>query len=146
MTITKRGEYHYGEGHEDLHDLIELYAKAAGFSAEVFADAYCACEAKVFELYVDDEEGVAVRVCTACGADHPIGDSAQFLDEAELQQCECPCGAASFEVSSGACLHEDSDAVKWFYLAGRCTSCNFVAVFGDWKNEHESYEVLLSAT
>jgi hypothetical protein len=49
-----------------------------------------------------------------CGSEHPIGDSAEYLANAEPEECECPSGGGSFEITAGVALHGGSDDVKWF--------------------------------
>ncbi len=86
------------------------------------------------------------RRCRALrgGAEHPIGDSADYLEAASLDACACECGGESFEITGGVSVDETSGAVRWFYLGGRCVACGLTAVYGDWTNEHESYETLLA--
>jgi hypothetical protein len=92
----------------------------------------------------DDTQGVAVRTCVACEAEHPIGDSEEFMDEAELDECACPCGGEAFEISVGVSLYDDSEDVRWLYLGCRCPGCGLTAVYGDWKNEYIGYGGLLA--
>jgi hypothetical protein len=47
---------------------------------------------KRFRLSLDDAEGVAVRTCVGCHPEHPIGDGDACLEDAELEECACPCG------------------------------------------------------
>src|SRR5262245_30323958 len=102
MALRKRGKWWYGTCQTDIRAEIVRYSKEGGYLAEHFADAVCSCGNKVFALYLDDTAGVASRVCVACDADtHPIGDSAEFMDESEEEQCTCPCGAEVFEISVG---------------------------------------------
>ena len=39
--------------------------------------------AATFTLDTDEDAGVALRTCTACGNEHYMGDSASYADEAE---------------------------------------------------------------
>ena len=52
-----------------------------------------------FRLSLDDDEEAAVRRCVACMAEHPIGDSSEYLKDAELEECACPCGSEEFEIT-----------------------------------------------
>jgi hypothetical protein len=101
------------------------------------------CGGKLFWLFLDDTQGAAVRICVSCDDEHPIGDSQAFLEEAELEECVCPCGEDEFEVTAAVSLYEGSADVKWFYLGCRCPKCGLVACYGDWKNEFEGYQELL---
>jgi hypothetical protein len=144
VTIEKRDDYSYGESQADLREEIESYAAAVGYAAEHFADARCQCLSSRFQLSLDDNEGAAVRACVECGARHPIGDSSDYIEDAELEDCACPCGCESLEITVSVSLYQRSKAVRWFYLGCRCTACGLVAVYGDWKNEHDDYTALLA--
>ena len=144
MGLHKRGKYRYGDGQSDIREEVTRYSKHNAYVAQHFADAACRCGAKVFQLLLDDNEGAAIRRCTACSTEHPIGDSADYLDDAELEECACPCGAEDFEITVGVSRYEESEHVKWLYLGCRCPSCGLVAVYGDWKNEYEGYRDLLA--
>ena len=82
-------------------------------------------------------------MCLKCRNEHPIGDSSDYLDEAELEECECPCGNELFEITVGISLYSDSEDVKWIYIGCRCPQCELTACYGDWKNEYEDYRKLL---
>ena len=150
--FPQRGNYVSGKARrplvwgntQDLHDEIRSYSALAGDPAAHFADSVCACASRRFKLTFDDDQGVAVRRCVSCDADHAIGDSAEFLEEANLDEAQCPCGAEELEISVGVSLYGDSDAVRWLYLGCRCPKCGLVAVYGDWKNEFEDYRALLA--
>lgn len=78
-----------------------------------------------------------------CGDEHPIGGSAEFLVDAELKECECPCGHDCFEITAGVSLYEGSEDVRWLYLGCRCPACGLIARYCDWKKEYEGYRELL---
>jgi hypothetical protein len=144
MALKKRGKHRYGDGQADIRDEIKRYSKGNEYLAEHFADARCKCGGTLFQLALDDDEGAAVRKCTACAAEHPIGDSDEYLDEAELGECACPCGGEQFEITVGVSLYENSEDVRWLYVGCRCPSCGLTAVYGDWKNEFNGYKKLLA--
>jgi hypothetical protein len=91
-----------------------------------------------------DEQGAAVRVCAACGLEHPIGDSAEYLAEAELEQATCVCGKDVFEVVVGVSLYDGSEDVRWLYIGCRCPACGLTGCYGDWKNEFNGFRDLLA--
>ena len=95
------------------------------------------------ELAIDEEVGAAVRTCSKCKSEHPIGDSDEYLEEAELQACVCVCGKDMFELTVGVSLYEDSDDVRWLYVGCRCPSCGITGCYGEWKNEFIDYRKLL---
>jgi hypothetical protein len=144
MALVKRGRHRYGDAQADIRAELIRYSGRNGYPARRFADAVCTCRCRTFHLRLDETEGVAVRVCVSCGGEHPVGDSAEYLAEAELQGCECPCGGDSFEVTAGVSLYEDSEDVRWLYLGCRCPSCGLTACYGDWKDEFEGYRELLA--
>lgn len=145
MALRKRGKWRYGDSQADIRAEIIRYSEENGYLAEHFADAVCACGGKVFGLLIDNTAGVASRVCIACDAEaHPIGDSAEFMDEAKEEEAACPCAEEAFEITVGVSLYADSEDVRWLYLGCRCPACGLTAVYGDWKNEFNGYRELLA--
>lgn len=144
MALRNKGKYRYGDSQPDIRDELMNYSKANGYPAAHFADAVCACGGKVFNLLLDDTEGAAVRVCVGCRAEHPIGDSDEYLEDAELEECECPCGSGEFEITVGVALYQDSEDVKWLYIGCRCVGCGLTACYGDWKNEYIGFREFLN--
>ncbi|WP_406699590.1 hypothetical protein V5E97_12080 [Singulisphaera sp. Ch08] len=142
MALVKRGKYWHGDAQADIQGELIRYSKK-NYLAQHFAEAVCTCGSHTFRLCVDDTQGVAVRVCTICGAEHPIGDSDEYLADAELEECECPCGRGTFEITVGVALYDGSDDVRWLYIGCRCLECGLTACYGDWKNEFEDYRELL---
>jgi hypothetical protein len=141
--LQKRGKFYYGDNQADIREEMLRYSKD-GYPAQHFADAVCACGGNVFWVAVDEDEGAAVRTCIGCEAEHPIGDSDEYLEGAELSECACPCGGEEFEVTVGVSLYQGSEDVKWLYVGCRCPQCGLTAVYGDWKNEFEGYRELLA--
>jgi hypothetical protein len=144
MALKKRGTHRYGDSQADIQSELLRYSKANAYIAHHFADAVCKCGGKLFRLALDDNEGAAVRTCDDCKTEHPIGDSDEYLKEADLGECACPCGNEVFEITVGVSLYENSEDVKWLYLGCRCPSCGLTAVYGDWKNEFIGYQKLLA--
>ncbi len=144
MALEKKGKFFYGESQFDIREVLLDYSKKNGYPSSHYGDAACTCGSKLFQLSLDDEAGAAVRICAACGVQHPIGDSQDFLDEAKLEECECPCGSGIFEITAGMALYEDSEDVRWLYLGCRCPKCGMAGCYGDWKNEYPGYQELLS--
>ena len=143
MALRKTGKYRYGDTQLDLPEALLDYSAKNGYPTTHFRDARCTCGGDRFRLLLDDGAGAAVRTCVACGGEHPIGDSADYLDEAELAECECPCGEGTFEITAGVALYTESEDVKWLYLGCRCPGCGLVACYGDWKNEYPGYREFL---
>lgn len=144
MALGRRGNHRYGDSQKDIPDEIVDYSKANGYPVKHFAEAKCECGSKHFRLWLDDQAGAAMRRCVKCASERPIGDSDEYLDDAELEECACPCGHEEFQISAGVSLYEDSEDVRWIYLGLRCTKCGLTAVYGDWKNEFIGYRNLLA--
>jgi hypothetical protein len=144
MMLKKRGKYRYGDSQADICEEMLRYSKLNTYVAHHFADAICICSSKVFGLWIDNNEGAAVRKCAACNSEHPIGDSDEYLEDAEIEECACPCGGEKFEITVGVSLYDESEDVRWLYLGCRCPACGLTAMYGDWKNEFDGYQELLS--
>jgi hypothetical protein len=144
VTLRKRGKYRYGDGQADIRDEVVRYSRGVKYPAHHYADAVCKCGGRLFRLLLDDTQGAAVRACVACENEHPVGDSDEYLEDAELNECACPCGNEAFEVSVGVSLYRDSEDVRWLYVGCRCPECGLTAVYGDWKNEFPGYRDLLA--
>jgi hypothetical protein len=115
MALRQSGSDWYGDSQADIRATISRYSVANGYGAHHFADATCACGGTCFWLVLDGLQGVAIRICPACDAEHPIGDSDEFLKD-----------------------------VRWLYLGCRCPECGLTGVYGDWKNEYIGYKELLA--
>lgn len=142
MAIHRRDDQFYADCQDDLPEVIRQYS-ADGYPAEHFADAVCSCGCRSFELAVDENEGVAVRICTRCEAEHAIGDSDEYMEDAELEFCECLCDTAAFEITIGVALYAGSENVRWLYIGCRCLQCGLAGCYADWKNEYVGYRELL---
>jgi hypothetical protein len=127
---------------KDLRAELRRYSKDS-YVAEQFADALCSCGGHSFRLKLDDTEGAAIRTCVACSNEHPMGDSADYIADAELEECACPCGGEVFEITAGVALYKGSEDVRWLYIGCRCVECHLAAVYGDWKNEFGNFRMFL---
>ena len=143
MALRHQGQHCYGESQSDIREQLLIYSTENRYPAEHFADASCQCGSRLFGLFLDDTEGAAVRLCRACSTRHPIGDSEEYLADASLEECECPCGSGSFEITAGVALYSGARDVRWIYIGARCPKCGLTACYGDWKNEFDDYEQLL---
>lgn len=143
MAIKKRGKYWYGDEQSDIRTELARYSALNEYPTDHFAEAVCTCGGRVFRIRVDDNEGAAIRICPACSTEYPIGDSADYMGDAELEDRECCCGAAEFEVTVGVSLYPDSEDVRWLYLGCRCPKCGLTGSYADWKNEFNGHRELL---
>jgi hypothetical protein len=124
----------------NLRDEIITYSEGS-YRVEHVARCVCAsCATRTFEVCFDEVQGVAGRRCASCHAEHWLGDSEEYLDEAdELDVAVCTCGCELFEVMVGVALYQGSDDVRWCYLGCQCTQCGLAGVYADWKNEFTDY-------
>jgi hypothetical protein len=144
MALRKKGKYRYGDSHLDIETELSRYSDLNGYPTKYYVNASCICSGKLFNLKLDDNEGVAIRSCVSCEYEHPIGDSIEYTGNAELEECECPCGFAAFEITVGISLFEESEDIKWIYIGCRCENCGLTACYGDWKNEYSNFYKLIS--
>lgn len=128
-----------------LKSQILDYSKKNAYVAEHFAAPKCAhCDCDTFTVVMNENEGVAARICTSCKAEHGIGDSDEFIDDVdEVYPIECTCGANEFRIIAGVALYQATEDVRWFYLGCECVECGLSGVYGDWKNEFSGYRALL---
>jgi hypothetical protein len=143
MAVHRRQDSLFADSQSDLPEVLRDFSED-GYPATHFADASCSCGCRTFQLAVDDDAGVAIRTCTQCGNEQPICDSGEYLDEAELQYCQCLCDSQVFEITVGVALYADSEDVRWLYVGCRCPACGLSGCYGDWKNEFPDYRELLS--
>ncbi|MBA2113691.1 hypothetical protein [Bremerella alba] len=130
---------------ETLKAQIVEYSEANEYVATHFATAVCnSCSGDVFELLMNEEEGVAARICVTCDEEHGIGDSDQHIAKVEeIFDVLCTCDGTKFRIMAAVSLSDDSEDVRWFYLGCKCVECGLSGVYGDWKNEFHGYQVLL---
>ncbi len=127
-----------------LQSEIVKYSESNGYVATHFATAKCDCGSDVFELLMNEDEGVAARICVACEKEHGIGDSDTYFDDVEeVDEMQCTCDHKQFKIMAGVALYSDSQDVRWFYLGCECNQCGLAGVYGDWKNEYPNFQELL---
>ena len=143
MALRKKGKYWYGDGQLDICEELQRYSKLNSYPIQHFANAICTCGNRLFFLQMDDTVGAAVRRCASGDEQHPIGDSADYLEDAQLQKNECACGKACSRSRLASHSTKDSVDVRWLYLGCRCPACELTGCYGDWKNEFNGYEELL---
>lgn len=143
MSITKKGNYYYGENNSDLAEELIRYSQN-NYKVDYTADSVCECGNDTFTVLVSENPGVAVRICTKCEAEHGMGDADEYFDEVEtMDEMECICGGNEFKVTSGVSLYKDSEDIRWYYLGLLCTKCGCMGCYGDWKNEYNGYKSFL---
>ncbi|MDP2248544.1 MAG: hypothetical protein Q8J65_10460, partial [Nitrosomonadales bacterium] len=146
MALKKKGTYWYGSTLDDLKGEIVRFSKLNGYEAAKFSASTCKCLNLSFRLETDEEEGASRRVCTACGAIHLMGDSADYANNAKFVRHECVCEAETFRLLSGVALYEGTNDIRWYYIGCHCTVCQLVGVFAHWKSEAGNAETFLAET
>ncbi|WP_187976153.1 hypothetical protein [Mycetocola sp. JXN-3] len=124
-------------GREQLHDSIRDY-EAGDFPVDRIIDCVCTCGNEVFALGYDDEQGVAVRLCSKCDTEVALLDSADLLDRAdsdiELDAAECTCDGTDFTVAVGFAIQGED--VRWVSVGLRCEDCAIAGVYTDWAIDY----------
>ena len=144
MALRRENDQSFGDSQADIREELVRYSTLNGYVTEHFADAKCNCGATQFKLGMDENAGVAARLCQSCGNEHGMGDSDEYADEAELYMTDCTCGGDLFEITVGVSLYTDSEDVRWLYVGCRCPICLLTGCYGDWKNEFIGYHKLLA--
>src|SRR5262245_44204950 len=116
MAIRKKGKWWYGDSQADIRTELARFGELNEYLPTQFADAKCSCGCRTFQLALDDVQGAALRTCSKCKTEHPIGDSDEYLQEAELEARECVCSKDIFEITVGVSLYGDSEDVRWLYV------------------------------
>lgn len=143
MALRKKDKWWYGESQADIRVEMTRFGEEGECVPTQFADAQCQCGNRLFQLALDEDQGVAVRICSQCHAEHPMADSEDYLDAAELELSVCVCEQDVFEITVGVSLYEESEDVRWLYVGCRCPACGITGCYGDWKNEFNGYRELL---
>lgn len=146
MAVTERGDdWWRGTDAADLDAYLAEYSAANGEPVTLVRHAVCAaCGSGAFGVVVDDESGVAGRVCERCDTAAWLVDSAEHADEADPGEAECPCGAEVFDVAVGFATGPDGE-VRWVYVALRCLADGLIGVYADWSVDYSPTGHLLSA-
>lgn len=145
MGLKKKGKYWYGDTRDDIQEEVVRYSIGNAYRAMKFANPTCACGSVAFRPETDEDQGAGRRICTACQKVHLIGDSADYETDAEFENHQCVCDSDQFELAVGVALYEGSNDVRWCYIGCRCTQCQLVGVFADWKCESGDAVAFLAA-
>lgn len=137
MTIDSSGKWWVGSEATDCEAYLTSY-NAGGWPVHETRLCRCPCGSLAFSLQADPNEGCARRICTACGAEHMICDSAEYWDDAEPMEWECvKCQCRSCNLAVGFSLYKQDTSperdIRWISIANRCTACGTLGCFADWK-------------
>lgn len=144
MSIKKSRKGWKGTEAADLDVYLSEFSASHGTPVSRVEHSACsACDSDVFKVGLDDEEGCAVRTCAKCGLVEPMLDSAEYLDDAELEDAACPCGHEEFQVAVGFALRVDGD-VRWVFVSLRCMGDNTLGVYADWRIDYSPTDQLFA--
>ena len=125
-----------------LRKAVEEF-EAGGYPVDLVNFAICDCGDETFNVVLDDEVGVAARICVACGSEAGIVDSDErFNDVDSVTQAECRCGNNEFHVATGYAL--TGGEVRWVSVGLRCTRDGIAGVYVDWKIDYQPTAHLLA--
>ena len=143
MSLGRAGKYRKGTEPDDLRTALAEYAVEGEYTLDEYRAARCSCGGEVFGLDYDEDATAARRICMRCGADHLIGDSADFWPDAKATAAECVCGGRTFNVGVGFSLTRDKIDVEWLCVGARCVKCNILGCYVDWEIDYSPSVQLL---
>ncbi|MGR6912855.1 hypothetical protein ACU635_01195 [[Actinomadura] parvosata] len=127
---------------EGLADFLREY-RAGGYAVQQVREAVCGgCAGRRFNVMADDDAGCVRRICVACADTFYVADSADYVDEADLGECACPCGGEEFAVAVGFAFRGDGE-VRWVSVGLRCLRDGSLGVYADWKIDYSPTAHLL---
>jgi hypothetical protein len=120
---------------EELRRAVEEF-EAGGYPVDRVVFSTCSCGGETFLVVLEDEVGVAARICIACEEEAALADSDDHFDDVEsVSQAECRCGNDEFRVATGFALDEHGE-VRWVSIGMRCTRDGLAGVYVDWKIDY----------
>lgn len=136
--IDTSGKWWKGSSAEDLQEYLQALS-VSSYPISEFRLSQCSCGGVRFVLRVEQDEGIAKRVCEGCSAEHLICDSAEHSQQGQrLKPFKCvTCKSQVANVGVGFALHEDKKAVQWLYVGNRCVECGVLGSMVDWKVGYE---------
>ncbi len=141
MIDTSREEYWTGDRPEDIDEWLRLYAEDDNM--DVVPVICHTCGNDSFELKVDQEEDAIQVKCTECGTRKILLDCDEVWEDARPRLRRCPVckKSKSYNVRVGFARRENG-SVKWVYIGNRCTSCQALGSYLDWKINYEPTDAM----
>ncbi len=137
MPIDTSGKWWKGSIPEDIGEYLQALSSSSYLATE-FRLSRCQCGGVVFRLEVEQDEGVAKRVCADCGNEHLVCDSAESYEEgAKLKKFKCVCKATLANVGVSFSLYEEGKAIRWLWVGHRCVKCGVQGSMVEWKVSYE---------
>ena len=132
MSIDTSGKWWVGSDPKDVGEYLEKYS-ADGYQATEFRLAQCSCGGVSFNLWSDDDEGTAKRICVNCLTSHLVCDSEEYWTGASAKEWVCvECASKTCNVGVGFSMYDDGH-VRWLYVGERCVSCGTLGCSAQWK-------------
>jgi hypothetical protein len=128
MTIDRSGDWWRGSAAADLDEYL---ASIRGATARR-VPARCPCGGAEFRVAVDDHDDCAARTCAVCGATHVMLESDERWEEAQPEECQCPCGADRFDVA--VAVAPGAGGPARVTVALRCVACGVLGVYAEWDS------------
>lgn len=145
MTIDTSGKWWKGSIPEDIGAYLQALS-ASSYPTSEFRLSRCQCGQVTFRLEVEQDAGVAKRVCVSCGAEHLVCDSAENHEEGtKLRKLRCVCKTDVVNVGVGFSMYESSQVIRWLWVGHRCVKCGVLGSMVDWKVGYEPSLDLLNA-
>jgi hypothetical protein len=152
VALTKRGKWRYADSAADLDDYLLRHVlgqlrRGRGREHQVVHARCSGCGGGRFDLFTDESGGratQALRVCTSCRAEHFICDPEGRGNPAAVGEIVCVCCCSEVEVAAGFSVEKVRGddpktgevlvpAVRYLWVAGRCTHCGCVGVYAEWS-------------
>jgi hypothetical protein len=145
VAVDRSGQWWTGDEPSDIDGYITAFS-ASTYPVRTVVHAACvSCGGVELAVALDEREGCAVRTCAPCSEARALLDTDEYLEDATLEGAECPCGGTTFNTAAGFAFYDDSDDVRWVYLALRCTRDGVLGCYADWKIDYSPSLHLLQA-
>lgn len=132
--IDKTGKFWTGDRAEDIDEYLKAFADSSELDVKPIV---CGCSCDKFTIKCDQDESVIGVKCESCGAEKLIADSAEYWDDADPEDFECPlCQNRIYNTRVGF-RRRRNGSVKWVYIGVRCTQCKALGSPLDWKIDYE---------
>ena len=134
--IDRTKTYWTGDSVEDISEYLRLFS--ADDDIDVKPVICHSCGNDSFELKVDQKEDVIQVKCAQCAEKKILLDCEEVWEDANPRFRKCPvCKTGkSFNVRVGF-IRRENGSVKWVYIGNRCTNCETLGSYLDWKVDYE---------
>lgn len=132
--IDKTDEFWASATADDIDEYLKAYSDNSALDVKPII---CGCGGDTFTIKCDQDESVIGVKCESCGTEKLIADSAEYWDDADPEDFECPlCQNRVYNTRVGF-RRRKNGSVKWVYIGVRCTQCKALGSPLDWKIDYE---------